>query len=272
MSAHQLPEPESRLLKKRADYFFDSAVRSRGEVAEFAKALQEIGPCVVIGGFLRDLLLSGNREFTSDVDFVVDPASMGEFEKFVGGRGAVLNKFGGYGISLRRWKVDVWPLERTWAAVSGHVVVQNLDDLLKVTFFDWDAILYSVRQQKLIARGEYFEKINRRVLDVNLQPNPNPIGNAVRALRYAYRWEAAIGRTLATHVAKQIRDCSWTTMVDYERKSAPNPILGSFDGDHLFQVLRKNIALGNEHVHLPLKPQQQEFTFGDAGYSPRSAG
>jgi hypothetical protein len=63
MSAHQPPDYVSLLLKRRADYFFESKARFRYEVAEFAELLLTLGPVVVIGGFLRDLNISGNRKF-----------------------------------------------------------------------------------------------------------------------------------------------------------------------------------------------------------------
>lgn len=107
---------------------------------------------------------------------MVDPRSMPAFERAVERLGAKVNKFGGYGIALDRWKVDVWPLERTWAAVNGHVPVATLHDLVDVTFFDWDAVLYSVDEQRLIAKSCYFDRVRRRVIDINLEPNPNPSG------------------------------------------------------------------------------------------------
>jgi hypothetical protein len=49
--------PDRRMLKERAEYFFSTRVKRRGEVADFARALSELGEVVVIGGCLRDLLL-----------------------------------------------------------------------------------------------------------------------------------------------------------------------------------------------------------------------
>jgi hypothetical protein len=259
MSVHRHLDHHSVLLKKRADYFFASRAYSRREVANFAELLLTLGPVVVIGGFLRDLCLSGNRHFRSDIDFVVDPASIFEFEHLTNRLSARVNKFGGYGITLSRWKVDVWPLERTWAAVAGHVSLSCLDDLLDVTFFDWDAILYSVADQKLISGRWYFDRVRRRVIDINLEPNPNPLGNAIRALRYAYRWEAALGERLASHVAKQIRDYGWTTLLASEQRSFSNPVLGAFDVDGILTALRDRHRTDDGVARLPLRPLQNEI-------------
>jgi hypothetical protein len=178
---------------------------------------------------------------------------------------AEINKFGGYGISLNRWKVDGWPLERTWAAVAGHVAISGLHDLVDVTFFDWDAILYSVANQKLVWGRSYFDRVRERVIDINLEPNPNPLGNAVRALRYAYRWDAALGKRLAAFVAKQIRDNGWGTIVAIERNSFPNPVLSGLDSDAIVSALRNRNPRGSGMVYLSLRPVQYEIELTGGG-------
>ena len=250
---------ERQRLEKRAAYFFRSSLRSRTEVSSFATALLEIGPVVVIGGFLRDLCLAGNEEFTSDVDFVVDPASMREFDRLASQLHARVNRFGGYVFELRHWKVDVWARERTWVAVHGYASITRLQDLVDATFFDWDAVLYDCTTRKVTTQPGYFDRLWRRVLDINLEPNPNPLGNAVRALRYAYRWDAALGERLVEHVAKQIRDCGWHGLVASEYRSFPAPVLKAFDGDAITAVLNESARRGKGPVHLALRPLQQEL-------------
>src|SRR5277367_6297021 len=115
--------PDRRRLKRRVDYFLRSDKRGRGEVARFAGQMSNLGHVAIIGGMLRNLYLEGTREFVSDIDFVIDGASTTEFERIMGRLNAKRNRFGGFGISLNKWKVDIWPLERTWAAVAGHLNV-----------------------------------------------------------------------------------------------------------------------------------------------------
>jgi hypothetical protein len=250
---------ERQRLEKRASYFFATSARARSEVSAFAADLQNVGPIVVIGGFLRDVFLVGNREFTSDIDFVADPISIKEFDRFATRLGARLNRFGGCRIELKRWKVDVWPRERTWAAVHGHISLSCLHDLVNATFFDWDAVLYDLSTRRVITQQGYFERVCRRIIDINLEPNPNPIGNAVRAVRYAYRWDAALGNRLVEHVAKQIRDCGWHGLIATENRSFANPVLKAFDGDLVTAALQDSERHGNGPVHLPLRAVQQEL-------------
>lgn len=254
---------ERRRLKKRADYFFSAPLCARHEVSGFAAELSKLGRAVVIGGLLRDLCLVGARGFNSDVDFVIDAAATADLDRMAKRLGARTNRFGGYEIMLAHWKVDVWPLERTWAAVEGHAAVASVKDLLGVTFFDWDAVLYAVDDQHVIADDRYFDRVRRRVLDINLEPNPNPLGNAVRALRYAERWRARFGRRLALHVAKQIRDHGWDSMVAGERRSFGTSILRSLDGDAVFAALEEQASAVDGCIRLPLGPEQQELPLGN---------
>ncbi|SFU96578.1 MULTISPECIES: hypothetical protein [unclassified Methylobacterium] len=228
MSGHHNRERDR--LHRRADAFFASKVGGRGEVAEFASALSDLGRTVVIGGMLRDLCVGRLREFRSDVDFVVHPDSLATYDHFVSGLGGKPNRFGGHAIELAHWKVEVWPLQRTWAKVNGHATVDQVEDLLRVTFFDWDAVLYDVGTKRVIADERYFDRVAQRVIDLNLEPNPNPLGNAVRTLRYAYRWGAGIGGRLAGHLYSQVVEYGWTRLVAYEQATFAAPCLGMIDG------------------------------------------
>lgn len=257
MSARPSQQPDPRRVARRASYFFRSGRRSRGEVASFADRLADLGSVAVIGGMLRDLSLAGNAGFRSDVDFVVDPGSIAEFERLMAALGARRNRFGGYGIALRRWRVDVWPLERTWAAVAGHVEVRRPEDLLDATFFDWDAILYICSTRSVTARPDYFERLERRVLEVNLEPNPNPVGNAVRAIRYARRWNAAFGPRLAHHILRQARDHGWDTLARAERASFGTRVLATIDLEGLGRALR--VARDHGHARFEFESPQEDL-------------
>lgn len=244
MLAHQHSDRQALLqrkssLQRKAKYFFSSTRKKRSEVARFADSLEAIGETVAIGGFLRDLMLDGNRRFSSDVDFVVDPTSMAEFETVMRSLDAHRNRFGGYAIQLSKWKVEVWPLATTWAAVHQHVEVKAIEDLLKVTFFNWDSILYSVSERRVLACDHYFENVDRGLLDVNLRPNPNPMGNAIRAIRYSHRWGALVSRPLAEHIVCQLAEHHWADFVKYEKASFSQPILGFVDGERMTSALHQ---------------------------------
>jgi len=263
MPTHVNSSSPASLLEARAAYFFSSQKKRRSEVLEFAMGLERLGETVAIGGFLRDLLLVGNRRFTSDVDFVVKPDSLGAFERAMSRLNASRNRFGGYSIQLSRWKVEVWPLETTWAAVENHVHVEDMQDLLKVTFFTWDSVLYSVSKRKVLASANYFEQVRCRHLDINLAPNPNPLGNAIRAVRYAHRWHANMGRPLAEHVARQIKDVGWEAMAEHERRSFGNSVMLFLDGELIEKRLRSFVHSNDLTLRLNTVPEQLTLHLDD---------
>ena len=203
-------------VEHRLAYFFRSPRRWRGEVHDMVREFQKFGPVMVIGGLIRDLTLHSNLEFRSDVDLVVDPRELAMFESYINARGGIRNRFGGYSWSSSHWRVDVWALRGTWAHQAGHVRVEEFRDLLNVTFFDCDAVLYDLQSKRLVARSRYFDNLQDRIVEVNLLPNPNPLGNAVRALRYAVTKEFRWGPRLARFVAQQIEKYDWQEVSDRE--------------------------------------------------------
>lgn len=227
MSAHH--GPDLHRLRNRVRYFFSTPSRERGEVHAFARHIGRMGECAVVGGMLRDLHLGGNRAFRSDVDFVASIDDLSEFDRSMSALGAELNRFGGYSVKLSTWTVDVWPLKRTWAARHGRADVRRIDDILGTTFFDWDAILYFPASGRIATKDDWLDRVERRVIDINHEPNPNPLGNAVRAIRYACRWNARLARPLAAHVEKHVQDSGWDALVAAERRSWQTRYLDRLD-------------------------------------------
>jgi uncharacterized phage-associated protein len=223
-SSMSAPAQNKRKLKESADRLLRRAF-ARGLPYDFFTELKAAGELALIGGALRDAYLQGIRNFESDFDFVLHPRNLSEVAHLMGRYNAVENRFGGYRLELDRWKIDVWSLQNTWAQTSGHRRVDSFEDLLSVTFFDWDAVVYNLSTCRIIVDSKYFERIDSGILDVNLLPNPNPLGNAVRALRYAKRWGAAFGATLAKHVYDMLREHGISGFLDAERNSFRNTLL-----------------------------------------------
>ena len=231
-----------RLLESRVRYFLTSRHRGREDVRLVLQDLQRMGRLVLIGGMLRDIALFGNAGFRSDLDFVIDPYDYDAFRRRMAEIGAKVNRFGGYALPFRRWQIDVWPLERTWANVEGHVKVRTVRDLRKVTFFRCDAAIYDLSHRRIIARQGYFDDLRERLLEINLEPNPNPQGNAVRAIRYAllkgFRW----GPSLTRFVAEAIETVGWSELSAGERRSFNTEHLASLDCKHLQNALDQHLS------------------------------
>jgi hypothetical protein len=241
------------LLEKRIRYFFASPYRGREDVHRTLKGLRDYGRLVLIGGMLRDIAMFGNASFNSDLDFVISPYDLESFEKHMTKVGARVNRFGGYALPSRKWQIDVWPLQRTWAHVEGHVKVQTVKDLHYTTFFKCDAITYDLEHKRLRTNEGYFHDLDRKILDINLRPNPNPTGNAVRAFRYAllkgFRW----GPLLSQFVAETVDAVGWNELRDVEKRSFNTQFLGLLDNSELNRELVRHVLLDHNTLFEPQK-------------------
>ncbi len=253
-------------LKKRVEYFFSSSKRGRSEPVEIINEMMKFGPMVVIGGMIRDLAVLGNKNFCSDLDLVINPSDVGKFDRFMSVYAASKNKYGGYQLVAGRWKVEVWPLERTWAKEKNYVDVKNFRDLLNITFFNWDAILYDITNRQLISSEHYFNELERRILDINLRHSLNPLGNAIRALRSLYRYDAKFSYSLSRFVFEQMASHGVETVLEKEKLSFPKTFLHRNDllqiqsrlahhlesnRDQIFDFnINKQMALPLEHANM----------------------
>lgn len=187
--------PNKSALKRRLDRYL-WANRS-GEMEALQAVLKSnfrsFDRVAVIGGLVRDFAREGRTGFRSDVDLVIHD-SKEEVALLAEKLRATPNRFGGYGYKSGPWKIDFWALETTWA--KKHVPMQTLEDVLLGTFFDWDAVAYDLWERKLICHDDYLERLRTRTLEINLRPNPSPMGNLVRAIRRLVLWQLVPGERL----------------------------------------------------------------------------
>lgn len=188
-------------LRKRIHRFLHSPAYARAEVLDAVSDLSRLGRVYVFGGAIRDLAIHGNSQFPSDIDIVLEAADEHSLSKRMAELKAHRNRFGGFRFSTSKWKFDVWRLEDTWALREGHVAGDSAEVLIRTTFFDWDAVVYDVTNRRVLTLENYFERLQAAVVDVNLEPNPNPLGNAGRALSLYWNGSADLAPRLAMFVA-----------------------------------------------------------------------
>lgn len=184
--------PNRSALKRRLDRYFWANRSAEMEHLQITLATHfcAFERVAVIGGLVRDFAREGRSGFRSDVDLVIDGPNE-QVARLATHLKAIPNRFGGYGCKEGPWKIDFWALETTWG--RRHVPVQKLEDIVSCTFFDWDAIAYDLWERKLICADNYLERIRQRTLDINLRPNPSPMGNLVRAIRRLVLWQVCPG-------------------------------------------------------------------------------
>lgn len=241
-----------RSLKKKLRYFLSSHYRGRTETQKVLEDMQHFGPTVLIGGILRDLALYNNTEFRSDVDVVIDPMCPDSFRKHVEGIGAKKNRFGGYTLPYHKWRIDIWVLQETWARQNGHAHVDCFRDLVNTTFFNSDAIIYDLSNETVITKPGYFTELSRRFLEINLRPNPNPLGNAVRALRYAIKKDFAWGPKLSQFIEETLNCEDWESLINYERGSFGNVTIDELCKEQFEERLKKYIKSTRGEYFVPI--------------------
>lgn len=196
-------------------WFLKSEKFGRPEVAAFLDGASAHARIFLFGGILRDLCLVGNEGFNSDIDIVVEVENRSKWDQYLYNQRFTRNKFGGFRVELSRWKVDVWELKDTWAFVHGYSR-PSITNLCDTTFFDWDGIAYDVRDGTFYCVNDYLSRVHNRILDINLEPNPNAFGNVVKALRYCERYEARLSARLARYVAAVTKGLEPKTICAYE--------------------------------------------------------
>lgn len=191
--------------------------------------LKDFDRIAIVGGLVRDLARKGKVGFKSDIDIVID----GDVEKvseLARRLDAQPNRFGGFGWKSDRWKIDFWALSATWAATSGHVLVTELSDIPKTTFFDCDAVCYDYRAKTIHASPEYLPRLHARTIDINLLPNPSVEGNLLRAARRILLWGFRPGETLRTFIENHLDEASFRSIADTEADLFQSPVTQAFAG------------------------------------------
>ncbi|MEP9387255.1 hypothetical protein [Mesorhizobium sp. KR9-304] len=228
--------PETKIRRRLAQQAWqllrsEKVVAGQRFAAEVLDELEEVGRVALIGGALRELRYAPIKRFQSDLDFVVEVTKPEKFQSLVERRGATPNKFGGFRVSTPVVDIDFWDLRCSWAHTSGYKKVNDLEDVLNTTFFNVDAIIYLLSDRKIYAKPGTLDDLERRYLDINLYPNPNPVGATVRALRRMLELDMRASELLVKYIAAQIDEVGWSKIVQIDRAAYPaKPSLGWVEG------------------------------------------
>lgn len=192
-------------LRKRVMRFVDKELAVLPPFQELRHLAESFGPMAIFGGLIRDLALGRAREFSSDVDVVLKDMPVDVLARHLAPHRGVRNAFGGFRVQFGRWLFDLWTFDNTWAFANGFVQGRELADLLRTTFFNWDAALFELGEDRLLVRPSYFAELEARLLAINLRPTPNELGAAIRALRFIAEGGVSVTPDLAEFLYSQIR-------------------------------------------------------------------
>lgn len=156
---------------------------------------------VLFGGVLRDLAIFGPAAQPRDIDVVVTGVSeallFATLQPFVQRR----TRFGGLQLSSAGVEVDLWPLESTWGLTHLRIFRPSFADLPNTTFLDIEAVVAGVplrgQEPGPFHEAGFFDSIERRTIDINLEANPYPLLCLAKSLNLASRLGFSIGPGLS---------------------------------------------------------------------------
>ena len=205
-------------LSKRVRRFLEREQAKDENLKKLLHSMKSLDSTYLFGGILRDIALYGIAQFGSDIDIVYTSKRTQAALAAIGDFPMERNRFGGLRIKTKRWFVDLWEAEKSWAFIQGYREYKSIESLLDTTITNWESILYRVDGGQLICKDEYFHDLCQRYLDVVLDENPNTLGMYIRLVRaYAIK-DASI---LSNKAAQVIREGLWAhsfeEMSDYEK-------------------------------------------------------
>ncbi|WP_295531289.1 hypothetical protein [uncultured Pseudacidovorax sp.] len=158
----------------------------------------------VFGGMLRDFALGKIRSFDSDIDLVShEPAQeiLAAIEIFQ----PTVNRFGGFRFVTGAHRFDIWSLLDTWAFSEHLIECRCFEDILQTTFFNLDAALYNLSSRKLFLGRGYEDAALNRILDINLEANPNPDKMVRRAISMLLNENVGFSPKLCNFIIKHAK-------------------------------------------------------------------
>lgn len=217
---------KSHILKRRIDDYVwrDNTLASRRLRYVLGTHFARFDNVAIVGGMVRDFARVGKQGFKSDIDLIVH-APVEEVADMARSVRAKTNIFGGHSITEQGWNVDFWALESTWAVREGHITAGGLTDFIRSTFFDYDAVLYDIKSRQVLHGDSYLEGLQRKVMDVNLLPNPTVIGNLYRAIRRILLWDLSAGERLKAFIADNLDSTGFRDVVAMDNRKSSTPFL-----------------------------------------------
>lgn len=235
--------PHKQALQKRVNRFFNGSTQCRADVYDFVDVLTKNNSLGVyaFGGLVRDIGLFGVRDFSSDVDLVVESSSsnlvkaLSHFPK----NNVTKNRFGGFRIKQGVWDIDIWCARDTWAIKNKLVDYEDVTSLLQTTFLSWDSALFDVRNQTLLCRDQYLDDLIQGKLDIVLKDSPNELGSMVRLTRAIYSKGAKEIKPSALDTLKSyFNKYSFEDIVNYERVSYSKRFLSKLNLESLWDDVK----------------------------------
>lgn len=170
-------------LQKRMIYFCDSHTPTQKPLMRFINLLFPHGKPYIFGGVIRDIAIHGLKNFKSDIDIVYT----GIIQETELQNIAIKNKFGGHRVTFNRWVIDIWPLKETWSFKNGAIAFENKKSILKTTQTNYEAIMYDIKNKKIICSDNYIDDITNGYLRIVNSKSPSSLKLLKKILTSIYK-------------------------------------------------------------------------------------
>ncbi len=164
-------------------YFCDYHTPTQKPLMRFINLLFPHGKPYIFGGVIRDIAIHGLKNFKSDIDIVYTGIIQERELQDI----AIKNKFGGHRVTFNRWIIDIWPLKETWAFKNGAIAFENKESLLKTTQTNYEAIMYDIKNKKIICAKNYIDDIRNGYLTVINPTSPSSLKLLKKILTSIYK-------------------------------------------------------------------------------------
>jgi predicted nucleotidyltransferase len=240
-------------LEQRINHFFTLSDEHQ-KVRGMLNALANNCPTWIFGGMVRDLGLFGPGGFSSDIDIVVNLPfnDLISLLPTLPTHSLRINKFGGVRFNYQNFEFDIWNLNETWAFREKHIACTGESSLLKTTLMSWDAVLFDLRSEKVLASENYINDLHCRHLELVLKTNPNPCGSVTKILRTIFTKQVkTLGPDICQFLQDELPKSRYEALHDYDIRHHKSSSFTQNHLDALTDLLTRKID-PNKHVSLAI--------------------
>lgn len=153
----------------------------------------------IFSGVIRDYFL-GSKDAVRDLDIVITGKLSDkdiEHSQYI-----FTNSFGGKKIIKNGETIDMWSLSKTWG-IKKMRLPSSESSLLMTPFFNFSAIVYDYKDGKFIARDDFVNFLNTRVIDYVYSENPYPELCIINSIYYHHKLGYKLSPNLGQWLYKQ---------------------------------------------------------------------
>jgi len=153
------------------------------QVVELLEHLKSCTEVYIFSGIIRDYFLNNNS--IRDLDIVLGEQLDLSFinKHYFPNIKIKRNNFGGYKVFVNSFRIDIWSIDCTWGIIKERRSATK-HSLIHSAFFNFSAILYSLNDEEFYCDDIFTTFLNKRVIDVVYEENPNIPLCIINALYY----------------------------------------------------------------------------------------